>query len=369
MEQQASIFLQTPQAIIIELADISEDLKAQLLHRLDHIAKGCAALPSQAVDIVIRRQQHRFATLDHRAWQMNALYGCYVTNINGVATVFLLNDSKPFCQISFAQQITIELDQQLSQIKPLYDLIIFCIRYQLEQHQYFLLHGGVYIKNQRPLILLGQRGSRKTLIGLNLLKQGWDYLAEDKFVVNQQGIYQYDNYFTLNAYHFELLPWLLEQYPQARRFQRWSRVRKLMGKTAKSVLPQKLHPNVHRVFNKGLDCHIEQLFPHTNRAEKINTEVKVMLLSHQYQRQKIELCPLPREHLLDQLVQLQQLAFAQYNQLSSLVKLASQQMAFDLTEQLDNHFPQGKYCGLKFSSLQDPLVLAKIIDEWHCDES
>lgn len=365
MVQQTCLMLQTQQDISVQLSDLSSALAAQITAKLAHIASPKTTAIDGICDIVLQTQQHTFPALAPHAQQMNAIYACYVQNIQGIANLFLFNKGHVCCQVCFAHPITVQFDPKRLSLSRLYNLIIFCIRYLLQQSQHFLIHGGVYIKQQRPLLLLGQRGSKKTLIGLSLLKLGWDYLCEDKFIVKDQTITCYDSHFILNDHHFELLPWLIQQYPAAKKFRQGACMRHWVRSIAKTLLPAHLLPGSDRLLNKGLSCVMQDIFPGSHQIKMTRSPVSVLLLCHQAGINQGKISPLSRQQMISQLVLLQQLAFSQYNQTMALIRLCQQVPTISLANQLHCHFPAGKFAKLAFDHSHDLDPLVKMINQWH----
>ena len=62
-----------------------------------------------------------------------------------------------------------------------------------------LLHGAVFRREEMGLVLFGQRGIGKTQLALNLLRKGWKYVADDKFLLEDGVAHSYQQSLLLPA--------------------------------------------------------------------------------------------------------------------------------------------------------------------------
>lgn len=67
-----------------------------------------------------------------------------------------------------------------------------------------LCHGAVLARNGHGLVIAGHRGQGKTSLALRLLSEGWDYIAEDKFILSDGIAHAFEQQIRLRPYHAAL---------------------------------------------------------------------------------------------------------------------------------------------------------------------
>lgn len=110
-------------------------------------------------------------------------------------------------------------------------VLLIMLRRILMHSGYMLCHGALLARNGHGLIIAGHRGQGKTALTLRLLSAGWDYIAEDKFILANGAGHAYEQQLRLRPYHANLLD---QASPLRARLER-------LGRRNQRLLPL-LHP-------------------------------------------------------------------------------------------------------------------------------
>ena len=84
-------------------------------------------------------------------------------------------------------------------------LLLIMLRRILMHSGHLLCHGAVLARNGHGLVIAGHRGQGKTTLTLRLLSAGWDYIAEDKFILANGIAHAFEQQLRLRPYHATLL--------------------------------------------------------------------------------------------------------------------------------------------------------------------
>ncbi|MBY5923314.1 hypothetical protein [Ferrimonas balearica] len=86
--------------------------------------------------------------------------------------------------------------------------LLWAIRILMARQGGALMHGAVLGQGPRTLMLFGAKQVGKTQLVLGLMEEGWQLLAEDKFLFLQGEAYCLQDHFYLRPHHLRSHPWL-----------------------------------------------------------------------------------------------------------------------------------------------------------------
>lgn len=330
---------------------ISVEILDLLKRRMSNICVNwCPGSCFQDANITLEQVANLETEFPGQARQMDALYGFWVTIRNAKPTLLVFHKGHTIISISFGNNIRIEF-QATQRIKlsklvgKLYCLLLYCIRVSLQSSGHLLIHGAAFSTSlpnhkQRALLILGQRGIRKTMLSLTLMRRGWDYLADDKFILEQRKAVQYQQSILIRDHHFEQLPWLSQVVSNAPEFLKYRQWRKFFRKIAYRIIPKKLLPNEDRLFNSGINCLLSELFPN-QLSQQISAPPQVFILKN---GERFEIQKISKSEALRDIWLLQRMANAEFNDIDDQLSLSQcQQVITPTIEDLSKHFPEQQY--------------------------
>lgn len=152
----------------------------------------------------------------------------------------------------------------------LYGLFLFVLQQRLIQSGALLFHGAAVARGEQTLLFTAGRGGGKTGMLLTLLRQGWDYLGEDKLILWDGHVYPFQTGISVRDHHLQQLPWLPRLHPSLTKVCRGLAWRRTLRAWATTHLPRYLLPGVERFYEKSVRLQPETLFPQcvTRTAEK-----------------------------------------------------------------------------------------------------
>ncbi len=291
--------------------------------------------PNQA-DIVIKTTEQLLFQIPAAASQMAALYGFWLTKNEQTVQVYFFSKGVAVVRICFFDsQYVIEFIPRRKVQGRVNTALMFCLQLRLKQQDKLMTHGAAFSTAKQSFLLFGQRGIGKTQMSLQLLHQGWSYTGDDKFILHNGSARRTQNSLLLRDYHLAALSWLPALLPKQKKPLLGPNSKALLRDWIKSIVPERMLPNEDRLFNKGRQYTVEQLFPHLPVVDKISPNA-VIILSY---GDNISCHPISRAQAISQITLLQQLANAEFNPLEDFLLLNQAIKPWSMTDTLDRHFP------------------------------
>jgi hypothetical protein len=146
----------------------------------------------------------------------------------------------------------------------LYGCLLFCIQIVLHKKQGLMFKGAALTSGSTNVILAGLSGSGKTTLILQMLKEGWDFLSNDFFILFNQKARLLRRDICVNQYHCLIYPWLAKGKTINRKLTRWVWFRKRIQSFAKKNIPSYALPRMQKIYNPILCMDVKDFFPDCN---------------------------------------------------------------------------------------------------------
>ncbi|BBD09249.1 hypothetical protein [Desulfovibrio ferrophilus] len=157
-------------------------------------------------------------------------------------------------------------------------LLQYALQCVLLRRDSAMFHGAALVRDGRGLVLTGLQGARKTLVMLNLLRQGWDFLADDRFLLQAGRAHMFHDSIPLMPHHFAALPWLEGQGEAARNFARRAGRMRGIARWCERHIPSYLTPRLAKFHNAPLMVRPDDLFPDCKAVAEAPVSDVVMLV-------------------------------------------------------------------------------------------
>ncbi len=157
-----------------------------------------------------------------------------------------------------------------------YGLILLAIDLALRQKGGTLFHGVCLLRDDRCVILYGARGSSKTLIGLSLMREGWDYVADDKFILSDGTAHLFEDVLGIRDHHVRKLPWLTEHL-HGQDGVASATLHKMISEAGNRFVPKRYTTPWQRKWDERHDVKVTQAFPDIRAVEAASPDVCVHL--------------------------------------------------------------------------------------------
>lgn len=116
----------------------------------------------------------------------------------------LQKSGRPQIQLCPGSPLEIRYLPASTSMGRLWWVFLVMLRRLLMQSGNMLCHGAVLARNGQGLLIMGHRGQGKTSLCLRLLREGWDYVAEDKFILTDGVAHAFEQQIRLLPYHAKL---------------------------------------------------------------------------------------------------------------------------------------------------------------------
>jgi len=258
--------------------------------------------------------------------QMSDLFGFYIADYQGGKSVVFTHKGRPDFIVVFSEPIQVFYQNRPRLVWRLYGVFLFCLRLALIRKNGLLCHGTIAEREGCSVLFTGHRGIKKTLLLLTMLRHGWDYLSDDKFVLHNGEAHIFQSFLVLRDHHFEALPWLMDVISEHRQFMRWSALRKGLRRFMRSHLPKKLLPVSDKLFNPMLQVEVNSLFP----GCKVLTSAKPSVIILLQLGIKFDIIKTSREEIINDMALIQRLAFQESIVLEDMIALYESRIRHDI---------------------------------------
>lgn len=231
---------------------------------------------SETADItLIKRSEIDVKTIPSGALK-NPLGFAVLTMDNELSAVFSYR-GEPDIIIVFTDTVKILYPDRPGVFGRLRGILLFCIHILLQRKEALLLHAAVVQKDGLSMILAGPHGSKKTMLLLTMLRNGWNYLADDKSILHKGLTYIVESDISLAPHHMICLPWLNDHIPAEHRCGTYIPLKQKLRTLAKQHLPGYLFSPLDRFMNPSLRVDVQSLFPSCTVLNDLNPSHVVLL--------------------------------------------------------------------------------------------
>ena len=199
--------------------------------------------------------------------------------------------------------------------RRVYGLLLFGIIQALKMNHDALCHGAVLQKDQKSILIAGHRGIGKTMILMSLLKAGWGYIGDDKFILSDGKAYLFQDFIVLRDQHFSALPWLTGSDPDFARFAKKAKLQKYLQYQILKWFPQKILPSLDRFLNPAMRVTPDRICKQAVTLCETTISTGILL----GQGDRFEAKEISRKVFIQKFDLLQQMAIREYNDLEKMI--------------------------------------------------
>lgn len=185
---------------------------------------------------------------------------------SGDGWVIFFHRGEPDIFLRLGETIEVGYRPRPRQAGKLYKLLLFVLQMALARCGGMLIHGAVVVRQEQALLLTGPEDTKKTTLLLAFLRDGWDFLSDDLFLLHDGIAHLFVTEIPLREHHFAALPWLQERLPEAAAFRRRARRNRRLQAFGRR-LPSYCFPLLSRFCpDPSLVVPVERLFPEAARV-------------------------------------------------------------------------------------------------------
>lgn len=341
----------------IWVSNASSELKRNLCRHLEGFISEKPVDPEEA-DIILQ-ELNELPTLTGSAKQMDALYGYWITMYQGEVSAVFFHKGNPDIIAVFSNPVRIYYRARRKISRKIHWVMVFCMKFILGNKNLFFCHGAILEKNGHSTLIIGQRGIRKTQLSLTMLKNGWDYISDDKSILHRGKAYPYQSFFLIQDHHFDALPWLEDIVPPHKWSGKRAALRGSIRALAKKYLHKKLLPTGDRLLNPAIKLPVRDLFPDCTVLKSADLSNVILLYVGEYL--KIE--RVSRDDVINDITLIQQLAYAEFNDLELMLSLYKKKSRRDIKQLINENLLGHSYFRMTIPPECNPdLIYKKLLN-------
>lgn len=183
---------------------LSNILKKYYATFIDENGKG-----NEPLDIILSPMRNR----DNYAlyYQSKYFISFWIKEISGNICIIFGYRGLPDIVIILSEPIQVLYTIRSGFAGLLFDRIVDAIQFALIRKKGVLFHGAVMSKENMCILIVGPSGMGKSILVIDMLNDGWDYISEDKFILFNHMAYMFRPYMPIKDYHFQYFPHLLDK--------------------------------------------------------------------------------------------------------------------------------------------------------------
>lgn len=286
---------------------------------------------------------------------MGSLFGFRVIHSGGSVAAVFEHRGTPDVMVVFSDPVKIFYRDRIGIERRVYALLLFSMMRVLKKKNSLLCHGAVVRHHKKALLIAGPRGTGKTLMVLSLLRRGWDYLSDDKFMLRDNTAYIFQPFMVLRAHHFSALPWLGALDPGYDGFARNARRQKRIQEQITRFLPRKFLPSLDRFLNPCIRVGADAFSRQTRILDSVKLSAGV-LICHGRQFTAVRVS---REAFLNGFGLVQEMAAREFSDLEKMICYHDSGLGTDDGAILDQNMAADTFVKITLSPDKDPDAMAR----------
>lgn len=274
-----------------------------------------APITEKDSDIFISRLESCHA-FEWANYHVNLKYGFLITEGNGETAVIFSYRARPDVIVILSKPIRVLYSEREKISDRLFDALMFCFNIVLCKKNGMFFHGAVAEKEGRAVLLTGPFGTKKSLLLLAMLKDSWNFISDDKFILHGGNAYILYPEIMVRAYYLKYLPWLESIIPDVKNFKKAEAFREWIRVFASRHLPAPLFPVLSKFYDPYAPVNIntDVLF-HDCKIMKSGKVSAVVLLSDGH---NLEITKMSKTEMIEHLAAVQRLISYEESKISSL---------------------------------------------------
>ncbi len=273
----------------------------------------------------------------------------------GNGWVIFFHRGEPDIFLRLGETIEVGYRPRPRQAGKLYKLLLFVLQLALARCEAMLIHGAVVVRQEQALLLTGPEDTKKTTLLLAFLRDGWDFLSDDLFLLHDGRAHLFATEIPLREHHFAALPWLQKRLPEAASFRRRARRNRRLQVWGRR-LPSYCFPLVSRFCpDPSLVVPVERLFP--DRARVAAAPLSGMLLLAL--GETLRAAPLDPAAAVARIGHMQRLLFTDFLVLEELLVIYGHMVPVPYERILAANLAALPSCNLALPVDGDPVVVSR----------
>ncbi|MBI5233459.1 MAG: hypothetical protein HY880_03815 [Deltaproteobacteria bacterium] len=347
------LYIDMHSLVRLQAKEPSKEVQDVILSTVGRFRKDAAQTPER-LDIMVGRRDPEDRSLDWISQNMDARNNFWITEYNGQTAIVLSYRGQPDVVVSLSDTIKIIYPERAKITWNFYTALHFALNLSLCKQDSFLFHGALMSKDGMNVVLAGTSGAKKSMLVFTMLREGWDYLSEEEFVLKDGIAHIYQTKVPLQDFHFDALPWLEGLAPkEVRDARKSSLLRKRLRPLCQRRLPNYLFSAIKRFFDYLVWIETETLFPDVRIIEKARPTHIVMLSPGP----ELRIRPVEKERCVREIAAVQH-----YNDMQTLLGMYDERYDYDYEGIISRNLGDQRFFKLNAPYPARPETIYKELD-------
>ena len=336
-KNKKSLFFNLHSLIKIWAPNVPKEVNGFLISQLGHfIIKP--RNKTKKVDIILL-ELNKLPVFKWSMDRWDSLFGFYLTEYQGQDALVFNYKGKPDVIVSFSETINLFYLNRPNVCRKIYAILLFCIDLSLNKKDGLLLHGAVVKNEKHCLVLMGHRGTKKTMLLLTMLRDGWDFLSDDKFILFNSTAYLFQPTVPLRGHHFDSLPWLTEIVSDKQKIMKWSAAKRGLAYLSRRYVHKHLLPAMDKFLNPSLVISADILSPTCKIISSATPSIFIAIIMGN----AFKLKNISKGDIIEKMTLIQRMSFYEFGQAEYMLHLYKKNLKYDIKNIIEsnlccNHF-------------------------------
>jgi len=272
------------------------------------------------------------APIDERT---SILFGISLTNVEGRQAFTFSFRGRPEIALVISDTPKILFIPRKGVARKLFGVLLFCVNHLLMRRGAALFHGAAAEKDGRCVVMTGPRGSRKTMLLLSLLRDGWDYLSDDKFILSGKQAFIFQDFVNVRGHHLRALPWLAGSVGSVPFLLGSPSLTNMVERFIQKRVGRQFRPAVDRIFNPSVRVDVGENFGSRKVMSATPSDVFIMRSGPRFALETLE-----RDEAVEDLEIVQDLLFHEFIVVGRMLSLYDGRIRRDRISLIDSNLAE-----------------------------
>jgi GTPase SAR1 family protein len=312
---------------------------------------------SERFDIILSQLRNKDEYAMH--YQSKYFVSFWIKKIDGEVCIVFGYRGMPDTVIVLSNPIRLLYTIRKGFAGILFDRIVDAIHFALIRKRGVLFHGAVMSKGNMCILIVGPSGMGKSILVIDMLKDKWDYISEDKFILLNHKAYLFRPYIPIKDYHIRFFPELLERDLLSKNRRSYFFSRKWLKSFIFKYFPEDIISRVEGLYSPTHFAQVNEIFPDCKVIYSAKPNISVILKPGFETKFSLQ----DRETALQDILTLQWLAFPDFEMVIRTLSLFGYENQNEINNSIIDNLKDIQIFNMMASYNEDPRMLYRSLQK------